>query len=252
MEDEVRKVRFVLEKQGIHTIKSQVGIVMDASGSMENLYKQGVVQSALERVLPVGIACDIDGQVDVWGFSNGDPGFAATQPVTAGNFRGYVDREMLSGQLENVYGGGTDYAPVIKANLEYYGFIQTIEGGWFRRGRKVLVEEGHDDLPVIIYFVTDGENYDQRATLKWLQRAEARETQIYYQMIGVGNEDFKFLNEAAEQFDNVGFLSVRDLDAFTQSDDSYEQLLPRELCLWLTHGHEEGEYAGKEGEEGHH
>lgn len=252
MEDEVRKVRFVLEKQGIHTVRSQVGIVMDASGSMEDLYSQGAVQAAVERVLPVALACDVDSQADVWGFSGGNSGFAATAAVTAKNFRGYVEREMLGGQLSGIYGGGTSYAPVIRGNLEHYGFLQKVDGGWFRRGREVLKEEGHDNLPVIIYFVTDGENDDHAAALDLIETIEEKEAQIYYHLIGVGDQNFRFLKEAAKKFDNVGFLSVRDLDAFADSDEAYEMLLPRELCLWLKHEHEEGEYRGKGGAEGHH
>lgn len=252
IEDEVRKVRFVLEKQGIHTIRSQVGVVIDVSGSIKDLFARGVVQAALERVVPVGIACDVDGQVDVWGFSSGNPGFAETVAVSAKNFRGYVEREMLGGQLDGVFGGGTSYAPVIRGNLQYYGFLERVGAGWFRRGREVLKEEARDRLPVIVYFITDGENDDHAAALELFEMMEEKEAQIYYQLIGVGNQSFRFLKEAAKRFDNVGFLNIDDLETFVDSDEAYEMLLPRELCLWLKHEHEEGEYSGKEGAEGHH
>ncbi len=252
LEKEVTRVKFVLEKQGIHTIRSEVGLVMDASGSMRLLYEKGVVQAALERVLPVGMACDVDLQVDVWGFSNGKNGAAATASLTSENYADYVNKEMLDGQLAHIYGGGTSYAPVIRKALEYYGFLENIKGGWFRRGRQVLHEEGHNDLPVILYFVTDGANDDAAETMELMEEVEHKSSQIYLQTIGVGNSGFGFLQKLAKEYDNVGFISVSNLDDFTQSDDVYEQLLSQELSRWLTHGHEEGEYAGPEGEEGHH
>ncbi len=252
LDKEVTKVKFVLEKQGVHTIRSEVGLMMDASGSMRQLYEKGVVQSALERVLPVGLACDVDLRVDVWGFSNGENGSASTAPLTSDNYKDYVKNEMLAGQLKYIYGGGTSYAPVIRSALEYYGFLENIKGGWFRRGRQVLHEEGHNDLPVILYFVTDGLNDDESDTAELMEKVEHKGSQIYLQTIGIGNEDFRFLRALAQEYDNVGFISVENLDDFTQSDDVYEQLLSQELSRWLTHGHEEGEYAGPEGEEGHH
>jgi len=252
LDKEVKRVRFVLEKQGVHTIRSEVGIIMDASGSMELLYKGGVVQATLERVLPVGLACDVDLQVDVWGFSSGSPGFAGTAPLTSENYRDYVTKHMLKGQLKGVYGGGTSYAPVIQSALAHYGFLEHIKGGWFRRGRNVLHEEGHNDLPVIIFFITDGQNNDERATAELLKQVEDKESQIYFQTIGIGDQGFRFLKDLAIKYDNVGFISVQDLNAFTQSDDVYEQLMSQELARWLTHDHEEGEYTGPDGEDGHH
>ena len=77
----------------------------------------------------------------------------------------------------------------------------------------------------------------------------SRWAQIYYQLIGVGNEKFRFLRQAAERFPNVGFLAVTDLTTFVADDGIYEQLLPKELCAWLKHEHE-GEDDGTEGRAG--
>jgi len=96
------------------------------------------------------------------------------------------------------------------------------------------------DLPVIIFFVTDGENNDERATAELLEKVEQKESQIYFQAIGVGGQNFRFLKDLAIKYDNVGFINVQYLDAFSQCDDIYEQLLSQELARWLTHGHEEG------------
>ncbi|PZM14893.1 VWA domain-containing protein [Rhizobium tubonense] len=63
-EDEIRRVGFVLETQGIHErIEAQVGLNIDVSGSMKELYEKGVAQSALERVLSVALNFDEDGRI---------------------------------------------------------------------------------------------------------------------------------------------------------------------------------------------
>ncbi len=239
LDEEVRKVKFVLEKQGMHVVESQVGLILDVSGSMQNLYDDGVVQSTIERLLPVGLACDVDAQLDVWGFSGGSNGFAAMTPVTAKNYVDYIGHEMKSGLLDKIYGGGTSYAPVIDAALRHFGLVERIEDGWFRRAREVLREEGSDDLPIIIYFVTDGENDDAAHALNLFETMEEAGSQIYFQLIGVGNANFRFLKTAAERFHNVGFLNVRDLTHFVENDSAYQLLLPAELCEWLNHEHDE-------------
>ena len=71
-EEEVRRVGFVLQKQGIHErIPAQVGLTIDVSGSMQDLYQSGIVQAAIERVLPVALYFDDDGTIDAWVFSMG-------------------------------------------------------------------------------------------------------------------------------------------------------------------------------------
>ncbi len=244
-EEEVRRVGFVLEKQGIHErIPAQVGLNIDVSGSMSNLFAAGVVQSALERVLPVALYFDDDGRVDTWVFSNDDR-MASLAPVTAENYKGYVDREITGNPLlKKVLWGGTDYAPVIRSNLMAYGLIEEQNAGGllgmiFGMKRDAFGEETRSGVPAINHFLTDGQNTDHDAAWSVLERAEYAESQIYYIMVGIGNDEFKFIRQAAEQFPNVGFVSAQDLGAFVGSDDAYEKLLPSELCSWLKHEHDD-------------
>jgi hypothetical protein len=246
-EEEVRRVGFVLQKQGIHErIPAQVGLNIDVSGSMKDLFSSGVVQSALERVLPVALYFDDDGRIDTWVFSGG----ANTAPITqatADNYQGYVEREIIqNGALSGILWGGTDYGPVIPSNLLTYGLLEEQEpsgllGMIFGRKREVLGEETRTGVPVINYFLTDGENTDIDTAWNLLEKAEHAESQIYYVMVGIGASSFEFLRRAAEAFPNVGFVKVDDLGGFVGSDDAYEKLLPAELCAWLKHEHEGGE-----------
>lgn len=249
-EEEVRRVGFVLEKQGIHErIPAQVGLNIDVSGSMSGLFSSGTVQSALERVLPVALYFDDDGRIDTWVFSHNER-MASLTPVTASSYRGYVQREITDNpELQKILWGGTDYAPVIRSNLMAYGLLEEQDAGGllgmiFGKKRDTFGEETRSGVPAINYFLTDGMNSDHGAAWRLLSEAEYAESQIYYVMVGIGNDEFKFLREAAEEFPNVGFVRATDLGRFVGGDDAYEKLLPAELCSWLKHEHD--------GEDDHH
>lgn len=243
-EEEVRRVGFVLEKQGIHErIPAQVGLNIDVSGSMRDLFDKGLVQSAIERILPVALYFDDDGRIDTWVFSDGQK-VASITPASAKNYDGFVEREITgNATLTPVLWGGTDYGQVIRSNLMAYGLIEEKAAGGilgliFGMKREEMGEHTRSGLPAINYFLTDGENSDRDAARKILEEAEHAESQIYYIMVGIGDDDFRFLKAAARDLPNVGFVSVRDLGEFVGSDDAYEKLLPAELCAWLKHEHE--------------
>lgn len=243
-EEEVRRVGFVLQKQGIHErIPAQVGLNIDVSGSMQDLFKRGAVQAALERVLPVALYFDDDGRIDTWVFSDGDK-MASITPASASNYEGYVAREIVGNRdLSPILWGGTDYGPVIRSNLMTYGLLEEKAAGGllgmiFGMKRDNFGEETRSGVPAINYFLTDGENTDREAAWQILEEAEHAESQIYYIMVGIGSDGFQFLRRAAKEFPNVGFVSVKDLGKFVGSDDAYEKLLPPELCSWLKHEHE--------------
>lgn len=236
IDKEVEKVRFVLEKSGIdHVVRARVGINLDVSGSMKDMYKQGLVQRVVERLLPLGLACDDNGEIDIWGFSTGT---ALACVATRENYKDIVNQEMMDGDLDDVLWQGTAYAPVIQANLDYYGSADSPVANFFR---KLFGTEQARPLPVINYFLTDGENTDLQETQKLFETIEKNDIQIYYVLIGLGNSKYDFLRASAKRFPNVGFLAVNSLAQFLDDDKIYEQLLSAELCAWLKHEHEEGQ-----------
>ena len=236
IDKEVEKVRFVLEKGGIdHVVRARVGLNLDVSGSMADMYKQGMVQRVVERLLPLGLACDDNGEIDVWGFSN-DAALACV--ATRQNYKNIVDQEMMDGDLDHVLWKGTQYAPVIQSNLDYYSKAGSPVANFLR---KLFGEQQERPLPVINYFLTDGENADVRETQKLFEEIEKNDIQIYYVLIGLGNSKYDFLRQSAKRFPNVGFVSVNSLTEFLSDETIYEKLLPSELCAWLKHEHEEGE-----------
>ncbi|MEO8002280.1 MAG: VWA domain-containing protein [Arenimonas sp.] len=236
IDKEVEKVRFVLEKNGIdHVVRARVGLNLDVSGSMRKLYQQGLVQKVVERLLPLGLACDDNGEIDVWGFSD-DSALACV--ATRENYKDIVNQEMMDGDLDDVLWQGTRYAPAIQSNLDYYSKFDSPVINFFRR---LLGNANAETLPVINYFLTDGENTDIQQTRELFEYIEHNDVQIYYLLIGLGNANYAFLKESAKRFPNVGFVGVNSLDEFLNDEGIYERLLPAELCEWLKHEHEEGE-----------
>ena len=237
VEKQVEKVRFVLEKNGIdHVVRARVGVNLDVSGSMTRMYKKGLVQKVVERILPLGLACDDNGEIDVWGFSDRA---ALACVANRQNYKNIVDQEMMDGDLDSVLWQGTQYAPAIKSNLDYYGSQDSPVANFFR---KLMGRDTQEPLPVINYFITDGENTDAAATSVMFRHINDNDIQIYYLLIGLGSAKYDYLREAATLFPNVGFLAVGDLAEFLADDGIYEKLLPKELCDWLRHEHEEGDH----------
>ena len=128
----------------------EVGVAIDISGSMSHEYENGTVQEIVERILALAMRFDLDGKLDFWTFSSGKDYIGTVSEDQAEN---YVKRKVLNNPLVSKW-GGTDYAPVLKDIYDKYfgggkGFMSI-----FGRGKKT-------EQPVIIFFITDGENSDR-------------------------------------------------------------------------------------------
>lgn len=246
----VEKAKFVVQKRNLNSpnIKAQVLMNIDVSGSAQGLFKSGQIQEAFQRVLPVGILFDDNGEVDVFTFQSGDAICHIEPTATEKNYEGYIETNILKNKKVPLW-GGTDYANVIRENLRSMGFLKqkSVEedvvvekGGWFSKDKvekrsvvkTVLESSSSSGFPSIVYFFTDGENFDQRETLAILQACQEAKTQMYFHFIGIGNANFKFIEMLGDKFDNTGFLNIKDLSKIND-DIIYEQLLPEELCTWL-------------------
>ena len=226
------RVRFVTQKRALPAISAQVAFDLDVSGSMRDLFGCGAVQEVVQRVLPVALKFDDNGALDVFTFSKGDM-IAKPEQVTAKNYDGYVDSEIVNNRQVPKW-SGTSYAPVIEKNLRDLGYYQEKKtGGFLGFGGQRTMTLAKGDALSIVYFVTDGENDDRDNTTQLLRQCQDAGSRIYFLFMGIGNESFSYLNKVADDFSNTGFVRVADLSRFVESDDLYEQLLPEELCQWL-------------------
>lgn len=241
VDKDAQKVKFLLEKKNLPKITSEVVATIDLSGSTKELYQRGHMQEAIQRVVPVALNFDDNGELPVYGFNDGDA-IVSLAPLNKDNYAGYVDREILKKNIQKW--GGTDYAPVLALVLQDLGFYALRPtgrkvGGTFGFGKKdemveVLGPSSKSGMPAIVYHFTDGENTDKEDTRKLLRECADKKVAAYFNFIGVGTgTTFSFLRKAADDYPNVGFTQIMDLTSVGASDEIYEHLLPEELLEWL-------------------
>lgn len=219
-EDTIKKIN--LAKDEVHAIRLSKkplidqtvygALVLDYSGSMRSLYENGTVQAVIEKSLPIAMEFDDDGEMEVWIFNGG---FYRLPNINLKNVYDYVNREIIS-----FYGyGGTNYAPVMKDILKSY--TKKTSAGLFKKASP--------KFPEYVIFITDGDNFDKHETDKII--VEASKYPIFWQFIGIGNDDFNYLRKLDDMknryVDNADFFVVKDIN-----DITYDKLFD-EFPEWL-------------------
>ncbi|RLQ93230.1 vWA domain-containing protein [Falsibacillus albus] len=210
-----RSVKIILEKKELTKVTARVGLVLDITGSMRKLYKNGTVQKVVERILAVADQFDDDGELDVWVY---DHEFSRLKPVTEKDFDGYVNREILEDDRIHKF-GRNDEPPVMKDVLRKY------------------VSEDPSHHPAYIVFINDG---GCKKTIKPIIEASA-DKPVYWQFVGVGDGNFEFLQKLDNQgrfTNNAHFLHIEEIDKISD-DELYDRLL-NEFPKWLKEAKQKG------------
>lgn len=238
-----KKLDPFLSRYGLDNHVASVGLLLDASGSMNYLYTSGKVQTIVERMLPFGIRFDDNATIDAWLFSNS---VSQRCEITPDNFSGCVNKMGW-----HKYMGGTNYLRAIDTVINHYGTTTP------------------RDYPVYLIFVTDGEpsGYKNDA-INMIARLS--ELGVFTQFVALGEdwpvgddlapnqtqskggllnriksvfssnptpqtEGMKFLVEMDEQLDTT----VDSVNAFavkypaTVSEERLYALMTREYPLWI-------------------
>lgn len=204
-----RKVNSAIQQVGLDGQKAQVALALDISASMMDLFHRGVVQRVVERALALSVKFDDNGAVDVFLFGAKD---YAVGELKEEDFFGYVDGTIrTSYPLE----AATRYAGVIKRITDYY-----------------LSANSSD--PAYVLFITDGDNADHKETERELIAASSKA--IFWQFVGVGNSNFRFLQRLDDLpgrvIDNANFFQISDIEKIDDAE-LYGKLLS-EFPSWLT------------------
>lgn len=201
--------KIVLEKKKLSGVTARVGLVLDISGSMRKLYKEGIVQDAVERVLAVASQFDDDGSMDVWIYDNE---FSRLPSVTEKELPGYIERCVLNNP--HVHKFGRNDEPKVMADVI-----------------SKYTKEDKDYTPVFIIFLNDG---GCKPTIKKFI-VESATQPIFWQFVGIGNGNFDFLRKLDTMegriVDNANFFHLESLEKVSD-EDLYNQLL-NEFPLWL-------------------
>ncbi|MBN8202488.1 MULTISPECIES: vWA domain-containing protein [Bacillaceae] len=204
----------VLEKKELTNVTARVGLVLDISGSMRKLYKNGTVQRVVERILAVASQFDDDGALDIWVYDNE---FSRLKPVTEHDFEGYVDQYILNNDLIHKF-GRNDEPPVMEDVIQKY------------------TSEDISKDPAFIVFINDG---GCKRTIKKPVVASS-DKPLFWQFVGIGDSNFEVLEKLDEMdgryIDNANFFHIKDVE--TISDNELYDLLLNEFPDWLKEAQE--------------
>lgn len=222
-----KKASIEIEKAGLFSQRAKVALVLDYSGSMRPLYKNGVVQRASEGLLALASKFDDDGCIEVFIFH--DDAFEIGS-LCENNFYEFVDREIY----QKYKFGQTKYAGVMKRIAIKY-FPELSKNEEFSVPVSLKVKD-----PVFVIFITDGNNSDRRESTKVIK--ETSKLGIFWQFVGIGEEKFDFLqrlDELSGRFlDNANFFQLNDLEKISE-EELYTRLLV-EFPGWIKQAREKG------------
>lgn len=218
------KVGVSLAKHGITGEKAEILFVIDASGSMVDLYANGTVQETVERIVPVALRLDDDGKMDTWFYADG---CRQVEPLDERSMIGFIKRVMPT----------PGHAPKSKGGL----FARREAGVSIGYGNNEPVvmeailgrEPPRRATPLLVIFLTDGGIYQSEQIKAILRKCANRP--IFWQYVGVGKANYGVLRELDtipdRVVDNAGFFSVDDLSKISD-EDLYDRLLS-EFPQWL-------------------
>ncbi|MER5281501.1 VWA domain-containing protein [Streptomyces sp. NPDC002809] len=207
-----------LEKKGLNGQRAAVYLVLDRSGSMRSYYRDGSVQNLAEQALGLSVNLDDDGTVPVVFF---DSDAHPVVDVSLDNYEGSINR--IHDSLGHM--GTTNYGAAMLEVIEHY-------------------EQSGATDPAFVIFQTDGSPDSKRETEKIL--CEAARLPIFWQFIGYGSDQFKFLRKLDDLkvpqkrvVDNAGFFPAGRNPKALSDATLYDELMG-EYPDWLRAAKEAG------------
>lgn len=231
LEKRAEAVRISLAKRHINQAPiMRVGLATDVSGSAQHLYRNGVIQETVDRLLGLSANFDDNGEMDMWAF---DDKVIPLETAKASDYGSYVQRHILN---QPGLWGSTNYAPPMQAMLDFFFKVQEKKsGGFFGFGaKKEAVAPVNANIPALALFITDGDNYDKDATRRVMIASQKHP--IYWSLVGVGSaHHFGFLEEMADLLPNAGFTNLSSLSV--SDEQLYDSIICDELCEWVKKPH---------------
>ncbi|MBQ9486838.1 MAG: VWA domain-containing protein [Selenomonadaceae bacterium] len=212
----VKPLKVELEKRNLQETVAKVALVMDISGSMYSSYENGTVQEIVNKIVPIAVQFDDDGELDFW-------------------YYGSICRRMDSVTLLN-------YERAVPS--DWSDLMNRLECGNYEPAvmREVINEYQNSEFPAYIVFISDG-GVGSADEIKSLIISSSK-MPIFWQFVGIGGNGFfsrlfgsgygifeKLDTLEGRYVDNTNFFA---LDDFRNVDNSelYSRLL-NEFPNWL-------------------
>lgn len=206
------KAGISLSKRGLDGIRAQAVMLLDHSGSMRNLYKNGTVQTLVERALAFALQVDLDGVIPVYAF---DSVLWKPVEVTIDNYQGVVDRDLWRRREM----GGTNMAQPFRTMIE-------------------IAESS--DAPLFVIVVGDGSPSDRGATTRAV--CELANHPAFVKFLAVEQVDYlqtlDDLGPSKRRVDNVDAKFLPDVAAV--SDLAFADAMTEEWDTWIAAAQEAG------------
>ena len=188
-------------------VQARVALVMDISGSMNRSYSDGTVQEIVNKILPIAVQFDDDGELDFWFYGTN----CERRPtVNMKNYEQAVPEDWRA--LQRRIGGSNNEVSVMS---------------------EVVAEFETSTLPAYVVFVTDGGIYKTGEIQKVL--IDASYLPIFWQFVGVRGHGYGVLEKLdtmnGRYVDNANFFALDDFKT-VPNDELYARLL-KEFPTWL-------------------
>jgi stress response protein SCP2 len=232
-----KKASISLEKKRLGSVRARVGLVLDASGSMYTQYVEGRVQEVVDRILPLAVHFDDDGELDVWAFAERSD---RLRSITLGTVQNYVESEAGGwGSWMKRLNAGINYEPAVMRDvIKHFGGIglgvdaKKLMTNLFGY-KKASPSRGSTTIPAYVIFISDGgvgsDDEIERLII------DSAKLPIFWQFVGIGGSDYGILERLdtlrGRVVDNCNFFALDDLHSVSDQE-LYDRLLG-EFPQWL-------------------
>ncbi len=201
-----KPLKVSLEKHKLTDVVAQVALLIDISGSMTNMFKNGIVQMVIDKIVPLAMQFDDNGEFELWYFGTG------CKRMSSVTIKNYQQATANWNQLMSKLGGGTDLSPAIDGVIDEYK---------------------NSTLPAYVLCITDGETSNAAKVKRLIATASSHP--IFWQFIGVGRGNYGILEEldtmTGRKVDNANFFSLDDIRR-VDNTELYSRMLA-EFPEWL-------------------
>jgi stress response protein SCP2 len=199
-----------LVKSGLDARTFRVVLAIDCSGSTKKLFRSGVMQRSLERMVVIADLLDDNGEMEVWFFGDFP---VRSAPVRTTDAHDYLERQAADKKRAE---GGNFEPRVMKEILDW----------------TAAEPSPH---PTLVLFWSDGGVHAEKQITELLVRSSNRP--VYWMFLGLGVADYGVLarldNVRGGVVDNAGFLPIDDIDLLSD-EDLYGQIFGTFVSRWHT------------------